>query len=45
MNENPGGINVSRYANDQIGWERSYKSNLVLEFNLEQWFLFHYRSV
>lgn len=34
MNENPGGINVSRYANDQVGWERSYKSNLVLEFNL-----------
>ncbi len=34
MNENPGGINVNRYANDQVGWERSYKSNLVLEFNL-----------
>ncbi len=34
MNENPGGINVRRYANDQIGWERSYKTNLVLEFNL-----------
>lgn len=34
MNENPGGINVSRYANDQVGWERSFKSNLVLEFNL-----------
>lgn len=38
MNENPGGINVSRYANDQIGWERSYKSNLVLEFNLNNGF-------
>lgn len=34
MNENPGGIEVSRYANDQVGWERSFKSNLVLEFNL-----------
>ncbi len=34
MDKNPGGINVRRYANDQIGWERSYKSNLVLEFNM-----------
>jgi TonB-linked SusC/RagA family outer membrane protein len=34
MNENPGGIVVSRYANDQIGWETSYKTNLGLEFNM-----------
>lgn len=34
MNENPGGIQVDRYANDQIGWETSYKSNLALEINM-----------
>jgi TonB-linked SusC/RagA family outer membrane protein len=38
MNENPGGINVSRYANDQVGWERSYKTNLALEFNMRNGF-------
>ncbi len=38
MNENPGGIDVSRYANDQVGWERSYKTNLALEFNLRNGF-------
>jgi TonB-linked SusC/RagA family outer membrane protein len=31
----PGGIEVSRYANDQIGWEISYKTNLGLEFELK----------
>ena len=38
MNENPGGIDISRYANDQVGWERSYKTNLALEFNLRNGF-------
>ncbi len=38
MNENPGGIDVSRYANDQVGWERSYKTNLALEFNMRNGF-------
>ncbi|GAB3014330.1 TonB-dependent receptor [Niabella terrae] len=35
MNENPGGINISRYANDQVGWERSYKTNIGLEVNMK----------
>ncbi|MBZ4190346.1 TonB-dependent receptor [Niabella beijingensis] len=34
MNENPLGVRVDRYANDQIGWETSYKKNLGLEINL-----------
>ncbi|WP_018626931.1 TonB-dependent receptor [Niabella aurantiaca] len=34
MNENPGGIRVNRYANDQIGWETAYKANLGLEINM-----------
>lgn len=38
MNENPGGIDISRYANDQVGWERSYKTNIALEFNLKNGF-------
>lgn len=28
------GINVTRYANDAITWEKSYKSNLALELGL-----------
>jgi TonB-linked SusC/RagA family outer membrane protein len=28
---NPGGINVSRYANEKIGWETAYKTNLGME--------------
>jgi TonB-linked SusC/RagA family outer membrane protein len=28
---NPGGINISRYANDRIGWETAYKTNIGLE--------------
>lgn len=31
MNYNPGGISFNRYANDQIGWETSYKMNLGVE--------------
>jgi TonB-linked SusC/RagA family outer membrane protein len=31
LNYNPGGINVSRYANDRIGWETAYKTNLGFE--------------
>lgn len=31
---NPLGIDVSRYANDKIGWETSYKGNIGLEFVL-----------
>lgn len=33
MNYNPGGVNVSRYANDNIGWETSYKLNLGAEIH------------
>ncbi|GHT69554.1 SusC/RagA family TonB-linked outer membrane protein [Bacteroidia bacterium] len=32
MNYNPGGIIVSRYANDEIGWETAYIGNIGLEF-------------
>ncbi|KAA6305319.1 TonB-dependent receptor SusC, partial [termite gut metagenome] len=32
MGYNPGAINVSRYANADIGWETSYKSNIGVEF-------------
>ncbi len=31
MNYNPGGISFNRYANDQIGWETSYKTNVGFE--------------
>lgn len=31
MSYNPGGVNFNRYANDQIGWETSYKMNVGLE--------------
>lgn len=31
LSYNPGGINISRYANDKIGWETAYKTNLGLE--------------
>jgi TonB-linked SusC/RagA family outer membrane protein len=30
----PRGISVDRYANDQIGWEKSYKTNLGAEISL-----------
>ncbi len=31
LNYNPGGIIVDRYANDEIGWEKSYKLNVGAE--------------
>lgn len=33
MNYNPGGINISRYANNLIGWEKSYKTNVGAEIS------------
>ena len=33
LNYNPGGVNVSRYANDRIGWETAYKTNIGFEFS------------
>jgi len=38
MNYNPGGINLTRYANFSIGWETSYKTNLGLEMALKNGF-------
>jgi TonB-linked SusC/RagA family outer membrane protein len=35
---NPSGIDVSRYANDQIGWEIAYKTNLGLELEFKYGF-------
>ncbi|MDR2776288.1 MAG: TonB-dependent receptor [Tannerella sp.] len=34
MNESPGGVDVSRYANFSIGWEKSYKLNGGIELTL-----------
>lgn len=31
MGYNPGGVSFNRYANDQIGWETSYKMNVGFE--------------
>ncbi|MGV3761049.1 SusC/RagA family TonB-linked outer membrane protein [Parapedobacter sp.] len=31
LNHNPLGISISRYANDRIGWETAYKTNIGLE--------------
>ena len=31
MDYNPGGVKFNRYANDQIGWETSYKMNVGFE--------------
>ena len=31
MDYNPGGISFNRYANDEIGWETSYKMNVGFE--------------
>jgi len=31
---NPGGIDLTRYANEEIGWETAYKTNLGLEIAL-----------
>lgn len=33
LNYNPGGIEVSRYANNDIGWETSYKLNMGFELS------------
>jgi len=38
MNYNPGGVTVSRYPNPDIGWERSYKTNLGLEMTMKNGF-------
>jgi len=35
MTYNPGGIEVEQYANDEIGWERSYKTNLGAEISVK----------
>lgn len=35
MNYNPAGINVSRYANDRIGWETAYKTNIGAEISVK----------
>lgn len=35
---NPGGIDVTRYANDQIGWEKAYKTNIGMEISLNNGF-------
>jgi TonB-linked SusC/RagA family outer membrane protein len=34
-NYNPGGTNVNRYANSNIGWETSYKTNLGIEIGMK----------
>ena len=31
MDYNPGGVKFNRYANDEIGWETSYKMNVGFE--------------
>ena len=38
LNYNPGGVNVSRYPNFDIGWEKSYKTNLGFELALKNGF-------
>lgn len=35
MNYSPAGINVSRYANDRIGWETAYKTNIGAEISVK----------
>ncbi|MDD3909525.1 MAG: SusC/RagA family TonB-linked outer membrane protein [Proteiniphilum sp.] len=35
MNYNPAGIDVSRYANDRIGWETAYKTNVGAEISVK----------
>ncbi|MDR0712793.1 MAG: TonB-dependent receptor [Bacteroidales bacterium] len=34
LNYNPSGIAVSRYANDRIGWETAYKTNIGVEISV-----------
>jgi TonB-linked SusC/RagA family outer membrane protein len=48
LNINPGYISVEQYANEEIGWEVAYKTNLGLELTLANGFstivdLFHER--
>lgn len=33
MNYNPGGINIERYANNKIGWETAYKTDIGTEIS------------
>lgn len=35
MRYNPGAVKVSRYANDKIGWETAYKSNIGAEISVK----------
>lgn len=35
MDYNPGTVLVNRYANDDIGWEKSYKTNIGFELSLK----------
>ena len=35
LSYNPGGVEVSRYANDKIGWETAYKTNIGVEVVLK----------
>jgi len=38
MNYNPGTVNVTRYANDKIGWEIAYKWNVAMEMTMRNGF-------
>ncbi|WP_286833975.1 MULTISPECIES: SusC/RagA family TonB-linked outer membrane protein [unclassified Proteiniphilum] len=38
LDYNPGIVTISRYANDDIGWEKSYKTNLGFEILLKNGF-------
>ena len=35
MDYNPGRVAITRYANDEIGWEKSYKTNVGFELSLK----------
>ncbi len=35
MDYNPGRVSITRYANDDIGWEKSYKTNIGFEATLK----------
>ncbi len=34
MNYSPDGVSVTRYANDEIGWETAYKTNIGMEITM-----------
>ena len=38
MDNNPGTVSVDRYANESIGWEKSYKTNAGFEIQMENGF-------